>query len=35
MNVNKINITLKCREKDLEICAVEIEIEAQEILIDS
>jgi hypothetical protein len=28
INVNKINITHKCRENDLEICAVEIETEA-------
>jgi hypothetical protein len=33
MNVNKINITHKCREKDLEICAVEVETEASKLIL--
>jgi hypothetical protein len=33
MNVNKINITHKCREKDLENCAVEIEVEALKLIV--
>jgi hypothetical protein len=33
MNVNKINIAHKCRETDLEICAVEIETEASKLIV--
>jgi hypothetical protein len=33
MNVNKINITHKCREKYLEICALEKEIEASKLIV--
>jgi hypothetical protein len=33
VNVNKINITHKCRVTDLEICAVEIEIEASKLIV--
>jgi hypothetical protein len=33
VNVNKINITHKCREKDLEVCAVEIETEASKLIV--
>ena len=33
MNVKKINITHKCKEKGLEICAVEIETEASKLIV--
>jgi hypothetical protein len=33
MNVYKINITHKCRKKDLEICAVEIETETSKLIV--
>jgi hypothetical protein len=33
MNVNKINITLKCRGRDLEIFAVEIETETSKLIV--
>jgi hypothetical protein len=33
MSVKKINITHKCTEKDLEICAVEIETEASKLTV--
>jgi len=33
MNVNKIDILHNCREKDLEICAVELETEASKLIV--
>ena len=33
MNVNKIDISHNCRQKDLGICAVELETEASELIV--
>jgi hypothetical protein len=33
LNVNKINILQNCREKDLEICAVELETGASKLIV--
>jgi hypothetical protein len=33
LNVNKIDISHNCKEKDLEICAVQLETEASKLII--
>ena len=33
LNFNKIDISHTCREKDLEICAVELEIETSKLIV--
>jgi hypothetical protein len=35
LNINKIDISHNCREKDLEICAVKLETEASKLIVSS